>query len=179
MITIISNDEISLTNFDQEVYDQILEQADFKNIECDCGGKGQFVKIGFYTRTYKSDTKKIKIKIQRVLCKHCGKSHAVFVEWMVPASMMLVTTQLQILRAYYNHQLEEFLVKYPTIDRSNVFYIINNYKNKWKKYLQLAKLTLADDIKKIINYFIKNYNIQFMQMKYLKNKRTNLLELNL
>ena len=67
------------------------------------------------------------------MCKHCGKTHAVFVECMVPSSMLLLTTQIEMLRSYYNHRLEEFLSSYPTIDRPNAIYVIKNYERKWGK----------------------------------------------
>ena len=121
---------ILLTNL-LKIYDQVLDHVDFKSLECSCGAKGSFVKIGCYPRFYKTATNKICIRIQRVMCKHCGKTHAVFVECMVPSSMLLLTTQIEMLRSYYNHRLEEFLSSYPTIDRPNAIYVIKNYERKW------------------------------------------------
>ena len=107
---IISNDTVYLKKeFTQETYDQALIRVDMKGLECDCGSNGKLVKIGYYQRYYKTSTRKICIQIQRVMCKHCGRTHALFVECMVPSSMLLVTTQIELLRSYYNHRLEEFL----------------------------------------------------------------------
>ena len=122
-------------------------------------------KIGYYQRYYKTSTRKICIQIQRVMCKHCGRTHALFVECMVPSSMLLVTTQIELLRSYYNHRLEEFLMVYPTIERSNAFYVVKNYEKKWSKILKLTGLSLMDEEKKIIKVFIKKYQMQFMQMR--------------
>ena len=94
---IISNDTVYLKKeFTQETYDQALIRVDMKGLECDCGSNGKLVKIGYYQRYYKTSTRKICIQIQRVMCKHCGRTHALFVECMVPSSMLLVTTQKNI-----------------------------------------------------------------------------------
>ena len=76
-----------------------------------------------------------------------------------------VTTQIELLRSYYNHRLEEFLMVYPTIERSNAFYVVKNYEKKWSKILKLTGLSLMDEEKKIIKVFIKKYQMQFMQMR--------------
>ena len=163
---IISNDTVYLKKeFTQETYDQALIRVDMKGLECDCGSNGKLVKIGYYQRYYKTSTRKICIQIQRVMCKHCGRTHALFVECMVPSSMLLVTTQIELLRSYYNHRLEEFLLVYPTIERSNAFYVVKNFEKKWSKILKLTGLSLMDEEKKIIKVFIKKYQMQFMQMR--------------
>ena len=142
MITVANSAEYFINEFTQEIYDQVLDHVDFKSLECSCGAKGSFVKIGCYPRFYKTATNKICIRIQRVMCKHCGKTHAVFVECMVPSSMLLLTTQIEMLRSYYNHRLEEFLSSYPTIDRPNAIYVIKNYERKWVNYLKKSGFTL-------------------------------------
>ena len=79
------------------------------------------------------------------MCKHCGKTHAVFVECMVPSSMLLLTTQIEMLRSYYNHRLEEFLSSYPTIDRPNAIYVIKNYEREWVNYLKKSGFTVKKE----------------------------------
>lgn len=176
MITITNSFECGIEEFNQAIYDQIINKVDFKNFECNCGAKGSLVKIGSYPRFYKTTTKRICIKIQRVMCKHCGKSHAVFVECMIPASMLLLTTQLEMLRSYYNHTLDEFLSNYPTIDRANVTYIIKNYEQNWAKYLKKAGFTLKSKETENTRYFLEKYQIQFLQMKnFFKSSLPRLL----
>lgn len=175
MITIEHCEKFYTSEFTQETYDNILAYINFKEEKCSCGAKGSLVKIGCYSRFYKTSTKRICIKIQRVMCKHCGKTHAVFVECMVPSSMLLVSTQIEMLRSYYNHSLDEFLANYPSIDRPNVFYIVKNYERKWKKYLESAGLTLTSNEKEITDYFLEKHHIQFMQMKRHLNSSSKLL----
>ena len=153
MITVANSDEYFINEFTQEIYDQVLDHVDFKSLECSCGAKGSFVKIGCYPRFYKTATNKICIRIQRVMCKHCGKTHAVFVECMVPSSMLLLTTQIEMLRSYYNHRLEEFL----------------------SSYLKKSGFTLKSKEREIQRYFFEKYQVQFLQMKCFSNSSSSRL----
>ena len=175
MIPVANSAEYFINEFTQEIYDQVLDHVDFKSLECSCGAKGSFVKIGCYPRFYKTATNKICIRIQRVMCKHCGKTHAVFVECMVPSSMLLLTTQIEMLRSYYNHRLEEFLSSYPTIDRPNAIYVIKNYERKWVNYLKKSGFTLKSKEREIQRYFFEKYQVQFLQMKCFSNSSSSRL----
>ena len=75
MITVANSAEYFINEFTQEIYDQVLDHVDFKSLECSCGAKGSFVKIGCYPRFYKTATNKICIRIQRVMCKHLSLIH--------------------------------------------------------------------------------------------------------
>ena len=50
MITVANSAEYFINEFTQEIYDQVLDHVDFKSLECSCGAKGSFVKIGCYPR---------------------------------------------------------------------------------------------------------------------------------
>ncbi|MFQ6794355.1 DUF6431 domain-containing protein [Thomasclavelia sp.] len=165
MITITDRENYSNKRLTQETYDSIIKLINFKEIKCTCGKTGDLVKIGSYPRHYKIPERKICIQVQRVMCKNCGRTHAVLIHCMVPASMLLVATQIEILQSYYNHSLLEFLDTHSTIDLSNIYYVVRNYEKRWKTYLETANLSLDSNINSLINYFIDNYNIQFMQMK--------------
>ena len=169
MITVDYCEEFDVIEFTQATYDKILEIIDFKEMTCGCGAKGSLVKIGCYPRFYKTCTKKVCIQIQRVKCKHCGKTHAVFVACMIPSSMLLITTQIEMLRSYYNHNLDEFLANYPSIDRPNVIYVIKNYERHWQKQLESAAFSLTNHEKTISAYFLKSNHRQFMQIKSFPN----------
>ena len=53
MITVANSAEYFINEFTQEIYDQVLDHVDFKSLECSCGAKGSFVKIGCYPRFIK------------------------------------------------------------------------------------------------------------------------------
>ena len=154
MITVANSAEYFINEFTQEIYDQVLDHVDFKSLECSCGAKGSFVKIGCYPRFYKTATNKI-----------C----------MVPSSMLLLTTQIEMLRSYYNHRLEEFLSSYPTIDRPNAIYVIKNYERKWVNYLKKSGFTLKSKEREIQRYFFEKYQVQFLQMKCFSNSSSSRL----
>ena len=165
MIAITDNSEYFNVEITQELYDSIIKLINFKKIRCTCGQKGTLVKIGTYPRHYKIPDRKICIQIQRVMCKHCGRTHAVLVQNMVPSSMLLVATQIEILRSYYNHSLVDFLDQHSAIDLSNIYYVVKNYEKKWKIYLESANLSLESNESNIVNYFLDHHHSQFMQMK--------------
>lgn len=165
MIVIIVDNDSDNLELSQEKYNSIIKLINFKDIRCTCGKNGHLVKIGSYQKCYKIPERKICLQIQRVMCKHCGKTHAVLVHNMVPASMLLVPTQIEILKSYYNHETASLLDRYATLDLANIYYVVKNYEKTWKQYLESANLSLESNINNIINYFIENYNNQFMQMK--------------
>lgn len=177
MLTIENSNLIHVKEITQEIYDNAVQSTDFNKIKCSCGTKGKLVKMGSYLRCFKTPLKRTYIQIQRVKCKYCGKTHAVFIECMVPSSMLLVNTQFEILKAYYNNTTNNFLHAYPTIDFSNILYVVKNYKLIWQKMLLDSNLSLSSGIEIIVEYFFKTYNLQFMEMRLksviLKSKHCN------
>lgn len=169
MVTVSDSIEFYINELTQEAYDKVISKIDFKEMRCNCGIKGSFVKIGYYNKNYKTSEKRINIQIQRIKCKHCGRTHAVFIDKMVPSSMLLVSTQIKLLKSYYDYSISGFLENYVSIDLPNIYYVVRNYEKKWRYKLESANLSLNSDEKELVNYFLENDNTQFMQMKRHEN----------
>ena len=65
-----------------------------------CNKKGHLIRYGYYKREVQLDTKKAKLKVQRVKCKHCKKTHAILPDWLVPYSQILIYDMIDIITQY-------------------------------------------------------------------------------
>ena len=61
----------------QDFYDSCLNDINIFSLECSCHHKGQFIKYGFYHRFVKTPHRVLKLKIQRLKCKHCNHTHSI------------------------------------------------------------------------------------------------------
>ena len=88
-------------------YKEYTEHLDTFQVECNfCHFRGACVKDGHYSRSYlvwKEDLEGsgTKIRIQRVLCRHCNHSHALLPEEIVPYGQFSIIFMFWVLCAYY------------------------------------------------------------------------------
>lgn len=69
----------------QRAYYNLIMSIDFSNVVCSCSSNSWNVH-GYYDRSISFCGEKIKIRILRVKCNHCGKTHSILVEDMIPYS---------------------------------------------------------------------------------------------
>lgn len=164
MIT-ISNQIIN--NFSSEIYFKILNTLPFRKLSCTCGITGNIIKHGHYFRSIKLSEGKVKIKIQRVLCKSCGRSHAILTKDIVPYSNILLDDQIQVINAINNAESTKSIMENnPEIDESNIYKIIKKYLSYWKE--RLLSYQIPIDSKISCNCFYA-FGKQFMQIKWTSN----------
>ncbi|WP_367397254.1 DUF6431 domain-containing protein [Clostridium sp. MSJ-8] len=163
----ITNLNVKIKSLTQKNYDKFIETIYFHKLTCSCKASGQFIKHGYYYRKIKTPNGIISLKILRVKCKYCGKTHAIFPECIVPYSQVLLNDQISVIKAYNsNSSFEPIMVANEFIDESNISYIIKQYIHYWKEIITSFKISLDLSIsKQCLNYFKR----QFMQIKCTQN----------
>lgn len=164
MITI---SKTKIKSFSQTSYDDMIEALPFHKLLCTCGRKGDLIKHGRYTRYIKVSLSSEPIKILRVLCKSCGKTHAILPEWLVPYSTVLLKHQLDIIKAYLTGKsTKPIMTEHPIIDESAIGHIIRRFKRHWMQ--RLASYNIPVDSNIIFACF-QTFGRQLMQIKCTPN----------
>lgn len=165
MITVIFKD---CNDFSQNIYDCKINGLQIHRIECTCGKKGCLIRYGHYKRSVKFRSVWILLSVQRVLCKHCGVSHALIPSLLVPYSQATLHDQQQILDCLDKGRgFGEVMESNILIDENNIKYIIRQFKKHWKQRLLSAALDILDDLTAPCLYI---YSRQFMQIHRIRNK---------
>ena len=160
MITISTK---KINGFNQNNYNKIIEELPFHKLLCTCGQAGQLIKHSYYTRSIKQSNGFLDLRVLRVKCKSCNKTHAILLQFIVPYSQILLHDQISIITSYENKSsFETIMLSNLLIDESNIRYIISRYLKIWKERLIAFELK----IDKCISYkcFLK-FKKQFMQIK--------------
>jgi len=120
--------------FNQDSYGAVVVDLNvfIHNIVCPYCGE-PCIKWGFYSRFIKSIEGKIEIKIQRLRCKGCGRTHAIHPTWIVPYSQVPLPYQILIIFDYEN--VNNLMVNVNTIDEKNISYIKRQYDSYWRQRL--------------------------------------------
>lgn len=164
MITI---SETKIKSFSQSSYDEMIEDLPFHKLLCTCGRKGDLIKHGRYTRYMKVSLRSEPLKILRVLCKSCGKTHAILPKWLVPYSTVLLKHQLDIISAYLaGTSTKPIMAEHPVIDESEIGHIKKRFRKHWMQ--RLASYDIPIDSNIIFACF-HIFGRQIMQIKCTPN----------
>lgn len=173
MITI--NSKI-INRFSQEIYNNLIKDIDIFSLPCSCKVKGQFIRYGFYNRRVKTKGKSIMLRIQRVFCKSCRRTHALLQKDIVPYSQISIHDHLLIIETYLdpssaesNNAYEDIMIDNEFINENSIRYIINKYISFWCGSLFSLYLKISDDLNLIIRACLKKLKKQFMQIKKTVN----------
>ena len=90
------------------LYAQFIQNLNVFTLECNhCHWRGTCIRHGYYWRSYLlsvGDLTGSRIRILRVKCKHCGKTHAILPEEIVPYLPFSTVFMFPILRQYYRRE---------------------------------------------------------------------------
>ena len=162
MITLITKKNNPLTpNF----YNSFISNLQFHQLKCPCGHAGGLSIHGYYHRYIKTSNGKVKFRICRVICEHCGKTHALLLSSMVPYSQLPLEDHVQIIEAYENEKpTASVLNENNSIDESTIRNVVRNYKLHWKQRLLSHKIKL-NPLELLVRQCLDLYSRQFMQIK--------------
>ena len=166
MITLLVEENNPLTpNF----YNNLISNLQFHQLTCPCGCSGCLSVHGYYNRSIKLPTGKVTFRICRVICEHCGHTHALLLSSMVPYSQFSTTDHVSIINNYNNNTSQHSLMNSnPCIDENCYRYIIRCYRKYWHDKLVSERIPLTSFshlIKSCFAYFSR----QFMQIKNTPN----------
>lgn len=116
-----------ITNFpsnfklNQINYDKIIASIDFDSIVCNSCSHHDWVFHATYLRSVDFLVRNVKIKIVRIICLNCGKTHAILVNDMIPFSILSHSDIINVLSSLdpdfvYSSHLWFLKSKYQSID---------------------------------------------------------------
>lgn len=151
----------------QKNYNSFVTELPIHKLTCSCEISGCLTKHAYYNRNVKTPNGILKLRILRLICNSCGKTHAVFPICIVPYSQILLKDHINIIKTYKTGaSLEPIMLENEYIDESNIRYIIKQYLRHWKEHLIAFKITLdLDTTFKCLKVFKR----QFMQIKCIQN----------
>ena len=141
----------------QSFYDRAVSSVDFSSISCDCCLHDHcFEKYGFYFRSFISSTS-IRLRIQRIRCRHCGRTHAILLSSMVPYSAHSIEIHIAVASMPVRDVLERFQELYSDTAHS----IRRRFRKYWKDLIHICDAA-ADHI---ASSCLLRFGRQFMQCR--------------
>ena len=123
------------------------------------------VRHGYYSRRLKTSHGTIVLRILRVKCKECGRTHAILPELVVPYSQIPADLQqIMLLYPLGSRELETLMQSNCDITESNVLAVRSRYRQNWKERILSMGMTLQVDIADLIQRSFFVFHRQFMQI---------------
>lgn len=150
--------------FSQENYDFLIDNIALNTIECpSCKHSGCLSVHAYYCRWLKICGVKVRLRILRVVCSECGRTHAVLPSCIVPYSQIPYEDQKAICEHYESKSgYDDIMAENQCIDESNISYILRNYRRYWREKILSWKMMVSDDI---LSACFEHTRRQFMQIK--------------
>lgn len=158
MIQFISD---NFKTISQESYNSLVDNLNIHSLTCTCNKQGACCLWGSYSRFICVDNITFSLRVQRVRCMNCLRTHALLPTAMIPYFRTLLYDVLDILQSKEDTQKLEAIMIRLEIDESLVRFIIKRYKHYWKEVLQSHKLQLKT--KDLSKHCFFRFNKQFMQ----------------
>lgn len=105
------------------------------------------------------------LRILRVKCKECGRTHAILPELVVPYSQIPAELQqFMLLYPLGSPELEELMQSNCDITESNILAVRSRYRRNWKERLLAIGMRVQTDIADLIKRSFSVFHRQFMQI---------------
>ena len=160
--TIINN------TLNQKTYNQLIADLQFHQLTCTCGHSGSLSVHAYYMRSLKVPEGKLRLRICRVICSFCGRTHALLPSFVVPYSQIPLQEQVEIISPYEgSDSVEDIMNTNPSIDESNCAHVIRQYRRHWKQRLLSERIDICDT--SLVSQCFSAFLRQFMQIKSTPN----------
>ena len=161
MITIIVRD---CNQISQSFYDSVINKLQLHRLTCSCKHSSCLNVHGYYRRTVRISDKRISLRICRVKCSVCGRTHALLLSSIVPYSQIALSVQHQIVASFENGTVP-FIVcdEHPSVDENNVKAVVLRYRKHWRERLRSLSMSLSP-LRRLLTDCFRNYFSQFMQI---------------
>ena len=151
--------------FSQDYYNSILNSLQFHRLTCSCGRSACLSIHGYYTRGVLLPDGVRPLRICRVRCSECGKTHALLLSSLVPYDRISLTDQHAVVCAYEDGSDRNAVCdENPSIDENHVKSIIRRYTRFWLQKLLSESIRLTE-ISTLIRGCFSFYSMQFMQIR--------------
>ncbi len=167
MITIFCS---QFKTISQEVYDSLLQEAQLHRMSCSCGHTACLSIHGYYARGIKSEDETIRIRICRVKCSVCGRTHAILLSCLVPYSQIQTSHQWHICADYEaGRDVCGICADVTAIDENNVKSVLRKYCKCWREMLRSVRAEFLS-VPELVMICFSNYSLQFMQVRRTPNQ---------
>ncbi len=161
MITFFDEENNPLS---QDFYNTCIFNLQFHQLTCSCGHAGCLFVHGYYKRKVKTTTGSFWLKVCRVRCSECGKTHALLPSSLVPYSQIPLICCHQIISDLnLGRDVNSVCADYPNVDENNVKSIIRKYYMYWKERL-LSEFIGLSPLKSLVFQCFSHYSVQFLQV---------------
>ena len=146
------------------------EECNYGYIECPCCGSDKLISYGSYERNVVVYNTYTKIKIKRVMCKGCGKTHAIIPYFLIPYYQYEKTFIYRVCIEIINKEIgicnlsskvkisRQVLYRWMKVFVIHVRYLLTTLSKSLKESLKyLINESLKDDLYERVNkmYFLK------------------------
>ena len=158
-----------LKHFSQASYDAMVRSLDLSHISCTCGKEGALHFNGSYRRRIKTKTETYTLRVQRIRCRSCGATHAIFPADVIPYNQILLDEQLALIRSHKSGGgYVDLLDSNPDIDENNAAAVIRRYDKVWIK--ENTDITADESsLGNIVRKSFERTERQFLQIKKTPN----------
>lgn len=167
MITVIAKNfnifHKKISNFQNE-YDLFINSIDLSSLHCSCHHTHCLSIHAYYTRTIRSASGKVVIRVLRVKCSHCNRTHAIMPSCIVPYSQILLTQLISIVHSSIK-SLDTLAILY-SLEDAHIRYINKQYQHFWKQRIYNLKSFSAYQLS---TYCFQTFKKQFMQIRNVTN----------
>lgn len=151
--------------FSQDYYDSAINSLQFHRITCTCGHSACLSVHGYYERGVFLPEGPMMLRICRVRCSVCGRTHAILPSSIVPYDRISLSDQYNIIRAYEDGSDPNAVCEQnPSVDENCVKAIIRRYRLFWLQRLLSEAIRLTDP-DALIRACLSLYSMQFMQIR--------------
>ncbi|MDE7244811.1 MAG: hypothetical protein K2O18_12680 [Oscillospiraceae bacterium] len=153
----------------REIYNSVVANLPLHQITCACHQSGCLRVHAYYYRTLKTPAGPVRMRIMRVFCTACEKTHALLPSFIVPYSQIPAPYQAEIAcRAQDSHDFSAVMERCSCIDESNIRTVIRNYLLYWKQRL-LSHAIPFTPFGSLVSKCFHHHHCQFMQVKKTVN----------
>lgn len=148
----------------QDIYDASIEEIDFDLLKCSCDHDHCLSKHAYYARKVKSFDGVLFLRILRVKCNHCHRTHAILLSCIVPYSQILLRQILEIVMKP-SMALCDVMIQYD-IDEAHIRYIKKQFRLYWKERIDHLGSSIQDSLSSLC---FNEFKRQFMQIRNMTN----------
>lgn len=135
----------------QRVYNEEIDKTNYNHVKCDkCQQVGNFIIHSYYTRSIRFGGITMKIRLIRVICKGCKRTHAIMFSDFIPYSRINTEEGHKILKSTSTDQID------PNISYETIINVIHRYRCRYKELfliynLSFIKHSIIDITRKLID----------------------------
>lgn len=159
---------ISVSNynrFSQNYYNSVINNLQLHRLTCSCGHSACLSIHAYYKRSVFLPDGVYPLRICRVRCSECGRTHAILLSSLVPYDRISLSDQHTVICAYEDGADRNAVCEQnPSIDENNVKSIIRRYTRFWRQRL-LSESIRFTEIPSLVRSCFSFYSMQFMQIR--------------